>query len=203
VECRRPGQCAFDETCSGDLRCVPLCEEGTVLVTTTEGNRTCGTCVNPDTRQRCSEFPGCRRGQTVCAQGFCVPRCGLEPPDLDSIGDDFPDRLPYEPDPDGNPPECPKCTAVFHLASLRTALERAGVDQPVTVRILHASGQPLADLGSFKPNRGSWASVPLRAQPRLQGELGKEGGCGFSLEIRAEGAKPQSVRIPVCVQGRR
>ena len=199
VECTRTEQCAFDEACREEHRCVPFCEAGRVFVSATDGNKICKTCVNPDTHQRCTEFPGCR-GNTICAQGFCINRCGIDPPDFDSFGDDFPSRWPYQPDPDGNPPECPRCTAVFGLARLRTTLERAGINQPVTVRILQPSGKPLVEFGSFKPNRGSWAAIPLRAQPALAAELGAEGGCGYTLEIRTEGANPKTATAPICLQ---
>lgn len=198
VECARNEQCAFDEACSGN-RCVPFCPPGRVLVSATDNNRVCKTCVNPDTQRRCTEFPGCR-GNTICAQGFCINRCSIDPPDLDSIDDDLPSRWPYERDPDGNPPECPRCTAVFDLARLRTTLERAGINQPVTVRILQPSGKPLVEFGSFKPNRGSWAAIPLRAQPALGAELGAAGGCGYTLEIRTEGTAGKTASAPICLQ---
>jgi hypothetical protein len=88
---------------------------------------------------------------------------------------------------------------LFDLAPLRTALERAGITQAVNLRLFHPSGRMLADLGTFKPNRGSWASIPLRAQPRLQGTLAKGGGCGFALEARTPAPTAQTVRTQVCL----
>ena len=197
VECTRPGQCAFDQTCSAENRCVPRCGAGQVFVSTSDGNRICTACVNPDTRQRCNRFPGCR-GNTICAQGFCIQRCNLEPPDFDSLLDDFRD-LRYQPDPDGLP-DCPGCVAIFELAGVRSALERAGIDQPVALRLLGAAGEPLADLGAYAPNRGSWAAVPLRAQPKLAAPPGKAGGCDYALEIRGTAAGTKAARAPICLR---
>jgi hypothetical protein len=118
---------------------------------------------------------------TFCAQGFCINRCSLDPPDFDGLLDDFRD-LRYLPDPDGLP-DCPHCYAIFDLAGLRTVLERGGVDQPVSLRLLQSSGKPFADFGTVKPHKGSWASVPLHAQPKLEGELSKDERCGYTLEI--------------------
>jgi hypothetical protein len=174
---------------------VDFCPAGQLLVQASDDNRVCRTCVNPDTHPRCNDFPGCPNFQgRVCAQGFCIRRCALEPPDFDELLDDFP-SLRYRPDPNGRP-DCPACQAVFDLAPLRTALERAGIAQPVTVRLFHPSGRILADLGTFKANRGSWASVPLRVQPRLQGPLGKTGGCGF-LEVRTAAPNAQAARTEI------
>ena len=89
VECTRPAQCAFDQTCD-ENHCVPFCEDGRTLVSASDGNRICKVCVNPNTAQRCNEFPGCGIGNnTICAQGFCINRCGLDPPDFDGLLDDF------------------------------------------------------------------------------------------------------------------
>jgi Cys-rich repeat protein len=206
VECTRAGQCGFDQKCSRENRCVDFCEEGRVFASATDGNRVCRTCVNPNTAQRCNTFPGCEgfgASGTICAQGFCIPRCNLEPPDFDQLHDllDEFTNLRYLPDPNGLP-NCPACKAVFELAPVRTALERAGINQPVTLRLLHPSGRVLADLGTIRPNQGSWASVPLRAQPRLQGALGKDGGCGFTIEIHTAAPKAQTVRAPICLRPR-
>lgn len=199
VECARNEQCAFDETCSREQnRCVPFCPPGRVLVSATDNNRVCKTCVDPDSHRRCNEFPGCR-GNTICAQGFCINRCSIDPPDFDSIGGELPTRWRYQPDPDGNPPDCPRCTARLDLAALRTTLERVGFNQPVTVRILQPSGEPLAEIGSFKPNKGSWAAIPLRAQPSLAADLGA-GGCGYTLEISNDGGAAKKVLARICLQ---
>lgn len=202
VECTRAEQCGFDQKCSGQNSCVDFCEPGRVFVSASDGNRTCKTCVNPATAPRCNEFPGCtaQRGM-ICAQGFCIKRCSIDPPDFDQLLDGF-TNIRYQPDPDGLP-DCPACRAVFDLAPVRTALERGGVTDPVRVRILHASGRVLADLGTVRPNRGSWASVPLRAQPRLQGTFVKEGGCGYAIEIRtATNAPAKTARAPICLRPR-
>jgi len=196
VECTQPGQCGFDQTCSREHTCVPLCEADRVFVSASDGNRICKACVNPNAAQRCNEFPGCR-ANTICAQGFCINRCSLDPPDFDRLLDELTD-LRYRLDPDGLP-DCPRCNAIFELAGVRTVLERGGVDQPVRVRLLTGSGKLFAELGSGKPNRGSWASLPLQAQPALEGELGKEGGCGYMLEIRSTAPAGGIASGPICL----
>lgn len=200
VECRFGDQCAFDQRCAQNT-CVDFCDAGRVFVSANDGNADCKACVNPNTAQRCNEFPGCLEFQgMICAQGFCIRRCTLDPPDFDGIVDGF-RNIRYRLDPNGLP-NCPVCRAVFDLAPVRTALERAGVSQPVTVRLLHPSGRVLADLATAKPNRGSWASVPLRVQPRLQGPFAKEGGCGYFIEFRTASPSVKTARGPVCLRPR-
>jgi hypothetical protein len=171
------------------------------IVAASDGNRVCRTCVNPDTARRCNEFPGCSSANnSVCAQDFCISRCSIDPPDFDQLRDDLAD-LRYQLDPSGTP-NCPACRVMFDLAPVRTALEGAGINQPVGVRILQPTGRVLADFGTVKPNKGSWASVPLRAQPRLQGPLGKDGGGRFSVEIRTVAGAARSVQAPICLKPR-
>jgi hypothetical protein len=196
VECKGAQQCAVDQKCNSESSCVPFCEEGRIFVSGSDGNRICKTCVNPNTAKRCNEFPGCGRN-TFCAQGFCINRCSLDPPDFDGLLDDFRD-LRYLPDPDGLP-DCPHCYAIFDLAGLRTVLERGGVDQPVSLRLLQSSGKPFADFGTVKPHKGSWASVPLQAQPKLEGELSKDERCGYTLEIRGQSPDGKTATAPICL----
>lgn len=146
----------------------------------------------------CGQDGSCPRAYH-CVEGSCVPRCqppGKEPafadfcyPDLEAIG--------YSQGGPGSDPGCATCSARFELASVRTMLQVAGVNQPVKLRLLDRGALPLAELGVFTPQpEEGWAKLPESVDAPLLGRL--KAACGFTVEI-ADPEGNGSVRRSVCL----
>src|SRR5574341_1873831 len=196
VECRNSGHCAEDQKCSPNGECVAFCDEDKIFVSRYDGDRFCRECIHPATAKRCNEFPGCLEIQgNFCAQGFCIKRCRLEPPDFDELLDDF-ERIIILPDPDGLP-ECHRCTIGFEMIGMRGILEHAGMTKPVHISLLDSSGKLVADFGAFSPRGQSWATIPELMQPKLIQSVAIQGGCGYMLEISDPKSK-KAARGAIC-----
>lgn len=204
VECQRDSQCGFDERCDRDSgNCVPFCDDAATFVAADDNGKTCRACVRPaldaPAPRRCRGDALCGLNK-LCAQGFCIDRCNqrLQPPDFDD--NRFPDlrRLRFSWPAAGGTSGCARCNATFELAQVRALLEVAGLERPASLRLLDPSGLPLADLGTYTPAQGSWASMPPAVSPELAGRLKDQGGCGFTLEI-ADPEGKGSVRRSVCL----
>jgi len=202
VECRNNGNCAIDQNCSPNNECVDFCEADEIFVARQDGDRLCKTCINPASAQRCNEFPGCRDG-AFCAQGFCIRRCGIQPPDFDELDELLQEleEILTQPAP-GGLPDCPRCTIGFEMISMRGVLERAGITKPVHIRLLDSSGKLVADFGTFSPKGQSWATIPELMQPKLMQSVASQGSCGYMLEISDLKSK-KAARGAVCLEPRK
>lgn len=204
VECRLDRHCDFDKRCEGNL-CVDFCDEDKEFVVYQDGATQCRACVDPRSAQRCPD-PRCLAPGKLCASGFCLQACapqdleiferdGLLEELIEEIG-----RLRTQPDP-GGLPDCPRCTIGFDMISVRGILERAGVTEPVHLRLLDSSGKAVAEFGTFSPKGQSWSTIPDLMQPDLMQSVASKGGCGYMLEVSDPKSK-KTARGDICLEPR-